>query len=185
METLLTVDEPLQTAAPPLTPAAREFREVFAAEESALLRFAFGITGQRETAEDLVQDAFLKLHQHWAQVEQPRAWLYRTVRNLALNHQRDHRREAPLDEAHEPVTPHDPRRTLGRLEAMGTLRQLMAELPEADRDLLELKYKEDLKYDQISTRTGMSVGNVGYKLHHLLKDLAASLRRMGIESADC
>ena len=45
------------------------FREVFEAEESPLLRFAYGFVGQRETAEDLVQDAFLKLHGHWEEVE--------------------------------------------------------------------------------------------------------------------
>ena len=37
---------------------------------------------------------------------------------------------------------------------------------------------------EISQRTGLSVGNVGYKLHHLLKSLGESLRRMGIESAE-
>ncbi|HEX7262195.1 MAG TPA: sigma factor [Luteolibacter sp.] len=66
------------------------FREVFAAEESPLLRYAHGLVGQRETAEDLVQDAFLKLHAHWDEVIHPRAWLFRCIRNLALSHIRDH-----------------------------------------------------------------------------------------------
>ena len=70
-------------------------RQVFDAEESALLRFAHSLTGQRETAEDLVQDAFLKLHTHWHEVQQPRPWLFRCVRNLALNHLRDNRRNHP------------------------------------------------------------------------------------------
>lgn len=161
------------------------FRQVFETEESALLRFAFGLTGQRETAEDLVQDAFLKLHAHWDDVENPRAWLFRAVRNLALNHHRDHRREVKPDgdpewESDAPEPPH----TLGRLEALGTLRLVVAELAPADRTLIALKYHENLKYQQISERTGLSVGNVGYKLHHLMKQLADSLRRLGIESAE-
>jgi len=73
---------------------------------------------------------------------------------------------------------------MGRLEAAGAVRLLLAELRDDDRALLQLKYHEDLKYDQISQRTGLSVGNVGYKLHHLLKSLGESLRRMGIESAE-
>lgn len=160
-------------------------REVFEAEEAPLLRFAFGLTGRRETAEDLVQDAFLKLHQHWNDVEQPRAWLYRCLRNLALNHHRKHHREAELDESREWEGPSaTPEHELGRMEAVGTLRQLLSELREDDRELLELKYREELKYDQIAKRTGMNPGTVGYKLHHLLKNLADSLRKLGVESAE-
>ena len=94
--------------------------QVFAAEESPLLRFAYGLTGQRETAEDLVQDAFLHLHTHWHEVENPRAWLFRCTRNLALNHLRNNKRNTSLE-----TTPHtgeewetkfpDPEAALGRL----------------------------------------------------------------------
>ena len=59
--------------------------EVFFAEESPLLRYAFGLLGRRELAEEVVQDAFLKLHQHWDEVEIPRAWLFRCVRNFSFN----------------------------------------------------------------------------------------------------
>ena len=160
-------------------------RQVFDAEESPLLRYAHGMVGQRETAEDLVQDAFLKLHAHWDEVVHPRAWLFRCVRNLALSHLRDHQRETPMDPAREwqSATP-DPEQALGKLEAIGTLQFLVAELHEDDRALISLKYHDGLKYDQISQRTGLSVGNVGYKLHHALKNLADSLRRLGVESAE-
>lgn len=158
-------------------------RQVFEAEESPLLRFAFGLVGSRETAEDLVQDAFLKLHAHWDDIENPRAWLFRCIRNLALNHLRDHRRESPLLEADDiPSQTSHPDQSLGHLEAIGTLQLLIAELDPADQQLIALKYNENLKYDQISQRTGLSVSNVGYKLHHLLKSLADSLRHLGIES---
>lgn len=158
-------------------------RQVFEAEESPLLRFAYGLVGQRETAEDLVQDAFLKLHAHWDEVENPRAWLFRCIRNLALNHIRDHKRETPIEESNDlPSHAPNPDQSLGKLEAIGTLHLLMAELDPEDRQLISLKYIENLKYDQISQRTGLSVGNVGYKLHHTLKRLADSLRHLGIES---
>lgn len=160
-------------------------RQVFDAEESPLLRYAHGLVGQRETAEDLVQDAFLKLHAHWDEVAHPRAWLFRCVRNLALSHLRDHKRETPMDADREWESSNPgPEQTLGKLEAIGTLQLLVAELHEDDRQLISLKYHEGLKYDQISRRTGLSVGNVGYKLHHALKNLADSLRRLGVESAD-
>jgi len=160
-------------------------RQVFATEESPLLRYAHGLVGQRETAQDLVQEAFLKLHAHWEDVANPRAWLFRSIRNLALNHLRDHRRETTIDSSHEwQCDAPDPEQALGRLEAIGTLQLLVAELDPADRTLIALKYHENLKYEQIAQRTGLSVGNVGYKLHHALKNLADSLRRLGIESAE-
>ena len=160
-------------------------RQVFDAEESPLLRYAHGIVGQRETAEDIVQDAFLKLHAHWDEVIHPRAWLFRCIRNLALSHLRDHKRETLMDPDREweSAAP-DPEQVLGKLEAIGTLQLLVAELHDDDRVLIALKYQEGLKYDQISQRTGLSVGNVGYKLHHALKNLADSLRRLGVESAE-
>ena len=153
------------------------------AEESPLLRYAYGLVGQRESAQDLVQEAFLKLHAHWQDVANPRAWLFRAVRNLALNHLRDHRRETPIDPDWESAAP-DPEQALGRYETLGTLQLLIAELAPEDRALIALKYHDNLKYDQISQRTGLSVGNVGYKLHHALKHLADSLRRLGIESPE-
>ena len=160
-------------------------RQVFETEESALLRYAHGLVGQREAAQDLVQDAFVKLHAHWEDVTNPRAWLFRSIRNLALNHLRDHRRETPIDSSHEwQCHAPDPEQALGRLEAIGTLQLLVAELDPADRTLISLKYHENLKYDQISQRTGLSIGNVGYKLHHALKNLADSLRHLGIESPE-
>ncbi|MEI6656302.1 MAG: RNA polymerase sigma factor [Verrucomicrobiota bacterium] len=160
-------------------------QQVFETEESPLLRYAFGLVGQRETAEDLVQEAFIRLHAHWAEVASPRAWLFRTIRNLALNHLRDHQRETSLETQQEWASNlPDPEQALGKFEALGTLQLLIAELPSADRALIRLKYHQHLKYEQISQHTGLSVGNVGYKLHHLLKHLADSLRHLGIESAE-
>ncbi len=169
---------------PRMDPDTPSLAALFEEEESGLLRYALGLTGRRSVAEELVQEAFLRLHQSWAEVENPRAWLYRTVRNLALNHLRDHPAEAELD----PDTATDDARSasarLGRDEAVGTVRLLLAELPDADRRLIHLKYHEELQYQEIGRRTGLSAGNVGFRLHHLLKALADALRRAGIEGSE-
>lgn len=170
-------------AFPMITPPA-SLRELFETEEGPLLHFALGLVGRRSVAEELVQEAFLRLHPVWAEVENPRAWLYRSLRNLALNHLRDHRRETVLeagtDAAHEAELPAE---EMGRKEAVGLVRMLLAELPAEDRDLLRLKYQENLKYQEIGRRTGLNAGNVGYKLHHLLKGLAGALRHAGVEGS--
>lgn len=167
----------------PRAPDQGTLAALFESEESAILGFAIGLVGRRSVAEELVQEAFLRLHQHWDQVEQPKPWLYRTVRNLAINHLRDHAREAPPEETERPGDEFPPDAAVGRLEAIGMIRMLMAELPPDDRHLLHLKYHEDLKYQDISRKTGLSVSNVGYRLHHLLKGLADSLRHAGIDGS--
>ena len=175
------------TATAPVSPPVPTERPTLAAlfetEESGLLRFAIGLVGRRMVAEELVQETFLRLHQVWEQVENPRGWLYRSLRNLALNHLRDHSRETELDETTRPADGDLPADVLGQMEAAGLVKMLVAEMTDEDRRLIRLKYNEDLKYGEISRRTGISVGNVGYRLHHLLKGLADTLRRAGIEGS--
>jgi RNA polymerase sigma-70 factor (ECF subfamily) len=161
----------------------RSLHELFEAEETPLLRYAFSLIGRRAVAEEVVQDVFLQLHRHWDEVDKPVAWLYRSVRNKAYNHHRDNKREILTDEneQHETEPKESPEEVLQRMEAAGFLRLLLAELEDADRQLVQLKYFEDLKYREISERTGLSIGNVGYRLHHVLKQLAEKLGQLGID----
>lgn len=167
------------------TAAKPSITDIFHSEESALLRFAYGFLGRRELAEDIVQDAFLKLHHCWEDVQSPRPWLYRCVRNLSLNYLRDHKRETltddPAMDTHtDSTTPDD---EMKKQEIIGLMRMHLSELKPEDRELIRLKYTEDLKYAQIGERTGQTVSNVGYRLHHLLKSLATSLRKDGVNTS--
>src|SRR6266699_6589798 len=63
--------------------------ELFEALESPLLAYAIRFVGAVGAAEDIVQEAFMRLHAQFDDVREPRKWLYRTVHNLALNHRRD------------------------------------------------------------------------------------------------
>ena len=56
--------------------------ELFAALESPLLSYALRLAGELSVAEDIVQEAFMKLHAQFDDVREPRRWLYRTVHNL-------------------------------------------------------------------------------------------------------
>ena len=169
--------------APSMSPNPRNIAVLFESEESALLHFAIGIVRRRIVAEELVQEAFLRLHKVWDQVDNPRGWLYRSIRNLALNHLRDRPQETQLNEETASMEESLPRELIGRDEAIGTVRMLLAEMNEEDRNLIRLKYNDGLKYQEISTKTGLSVGNVGFRLHHLLKALLDGLQRAGIEGS--
>lgn len=164
-----------------------DVESVFNALESPLLSYALRLTGDLNTAEDIVQEAFMRLHTQFETVEDPRRWLYRSVHNLALNHQRDNRKIVPLQEnppggaAPEELDPQPlPDQQIARWEGIGLVRLALDNLDAKTRELIRLKFEEDLSYKDISARTGLSVGNVGYLLHHALKAIGDELTRNGI-----
>ncbi len=150
------------------------------------MRYAFSLTGRRAVAEEIVQDVFLQLHARWGQVEMPRAWLYRSVRNRGLNHLRRCKRERlQCDDDHMTTAIDDCEQTpdaiLSQVEDTVQLRCLLQGLAEVDQRLIRLKYFEGCKYREISEQTGLSIGNVGYRLHHIMHQLASQLRPLGSE----
>ncbi len=165
-------------------PPKPAIEEVFQVEESPLLRYAYGFTKRREVAEEVVQEAFMKLHQHWHEVDKPRPWLYTAVRNISLNLLRKSKREIISEEGElvsDGDTEDQPDAQIKRLEAVNTMRMLLGDLGEKDRDLVKLKFEEEMSYTGISEKLEMGVGNVGYRLHHILKGLAEGLRNKGID----
>lgn len=162
-------------------------QSLFDSEEAPLLRYAFSLVGRRAVAEEIVQEVFLQLHTHWDDVDSPRAWLIRSVRNRAFKHLRDHKREVPsegesISHSQSSIAEEEsPEAVLVHMEAIGALRQIVEELDEPDRQLVKLKYFNDLRYRDISSQTGLNIGNVGYRLHHILKELADRLRKLGFD----
>src|SRR5215471_6164071 len=83
---------------PSIRPSGAEtIEELFAALESPLLSYALRLVAERSLAEDIVQEAFMRLHAQFEQVQDPRRWLYRTAHNLALNHRRKASKIIPLE----------------------------------------------------------------------------------------
>jgi RNA polymerase sigma factor (sigma-70 family) len=172
------------SAAPP---RAETIEELFTALESPLLNYALRLAGELSVAEDIVQEAFMKLHAQFEDVREPRRWLYRTVHNLALNHQRDSGKIISLDskidesEGNDTADPQPlPDEQIARLEGIGLVRLGMEALDERSREVLRLKFTENLSYKEISVRTGLKIGHVGYLLHHALKAMAEELSKNGV-----
>ena len=184
----------LPVAEPSQTRSSRPFtlEEIFGELESPLVLYAMKLVQNIETAQDLVQDAFLKLHSRLADVRQPKAWLYRTVHNLAMNHHRKFSRVVPFRQEGEggdefvsgPPEPVDeealPDQQVEHLENVGLAMLCLDKLEESARTIIRLKFVEELSYKEISEKTGLTVGNVGYKLHHALKHLAFELAQNGV-----
>ena len=169
-------------------PGWETIEELFTALEAPLLSYALRLVGQRSVAEDLVQEAFMKLQGQFAEVREPKRWLYRTVHNLALNHRRDSAKIIPLNlpggegesnlsELADPQLMPDEK--IIRLEGIGLVRLSLETLDERSHELIRLKFTEDLSYTEISERTGLKIGHVGYLLHHALKVIADELAKSG------
>jgi RNA polymerase sigma factor (sigma-70 family) len=170
------------------SPGGETIEELFAALEAPLLGYALRYTGERAQAEDVVQDAFMKLHAHFEIVTQPRPWLYRTVHNLALNQRRASGKTVSLDHSSEADPSPDtdladpallPDEKIIRHEGIGLVRISLAALDERSRELVKLKFNDELSYKDIAARTGLTTGNVGFILHHALKTIATELAKTG------
>ena len=85
-------------------------------------------------------------------------------------------------EDHTPDPAPLPDEQIIRLEGIGLVRICLAALEPRTRELIRLKFNEELTYQEISTRTGLSVGNVGYLLHHALKTIGVELAKTGVLS---
>src|SRR5262245_60478661 len=86
-------------------PSGETIEALFAALESPLLAYARRLLREPAAAEDAVQEAFMRLHSQFDEVCTPRPWLYRTVHNLALNHQRSAGKIVPLPAPADPSEP--------------------------------------------------------------------------------
>ena len=168
--------------------ASETVEELFAALESPLLGYALRLTGELGAAEDIVQDAFMKLHEQFDEVREPRRWLYRTVHNRAVNHRRQAGKIVALAQPADGATPGadtaDPQplpdEQIARLEGIGLVRLSLETLDDRSRELIRLKFNEDLSYKEIGARTGLKLGHVGYLLHHALKAVADELAKNGV-----
>ena len=186
----MAVMRPTETNAEP--PGQETIEELFAALESPILGYALRCAGELTVAEDVVQEAFMKLHAQFEAVEKPRQWLYRTVHNLALNRRRDARKTVPLNppspdpenenlpalEPTDPALPPDAQ--MLRLEGIGLVRISLEALDARSRELVRLKFHDELSYKEMAARTGLTVGNVGFILHSALKTIAIELAKTGV-----
>jgi RNA polymerase sigma-70 factor (ECF subfamily) len=164
----------MRVAEATITAAARDLEE-------PLVRYATRILGDRERARDVVQDAFLKLHQESQAgndvIERPRRWLYTVCRNRALDILRQQKRLCALDDSKDLYQAVEAQSFDRR--AAGEVVELFERLPDKQRRVLEMRFGEDKSYRTIGEATGISTGHVGYLIHDGIRALR---RHLGVAS---
>ncbi len=142
--------------------------------------------GDRELAEEITQATFVKVVRKLAGYQEQgrfESWLFRIAINRLRDEMRRRKRQAvPTDFAATPPEAMgwaaESDQPGGRLEAMeqaDQLRDAVAKLPEADREILHLRYTAELGYKEIAETLGQPLGTVLARGHRALKKLKAML----------
>ena len=164
---------------------------LFERHHARVYRFCLRIIGNRQTAEDLVQDVFMRMLKYRASFRDDVAlgpWMFRIARNACTDHLRRVAREgSPYRASGEsiddlPAADHDAAAAEdGRAELV---RRALLSLPLERREVLVLSRYEFKSYEEIANAMGCSVGAVKVRAHRAIKQLReAYLQLAGEESA--
>lgn len=165
------------------------FRQLFDLLYGPLIGFARSIVRDEAVAEDVVQEAFVRLWDRRERLDEEiplRAWLFRTVRNLALNFRRDTTtRERLLDDpaaadsAAVPRAMSAPDAATEGSDLQGRVSVLVAELPPRQREALLLSRVEGLSHAEVAAAMGCAPRTVNNHLVAALGTLRKRLAEVG------
>lgn len=155
---------------------AASFDECFREHYPRLVAYSVAVSGDRDLGREFAQEAFVRLHAHWARIatyDQPGAWLRRVVANLAIDHHRaasSERRAIERLAARPPVTS-----TPSTSSGSERWSDLVAGLPPRQRAIVTLHYGEDLSVADIAELLDLSVNTVKSALAKSRDKLRAAL----------
>jgi RNA polymerase sigma-70 factor (ECF subfamily) len=152
----------------------RAFEVLLQRYQSKVFRLVYSILGNSPRAEEVTQDAFLKI---WLALPgyDGRAslstWIYTIARNTSISHLRAefYRKTLSLEEAPEPFAATEP--VLSRIE----VERLLAGLPEEQREVVVLFYLQERCIEDVATMLDLPEGTVKSHLHRARKAMAAKL----------
>ncbi len=159
----------------------RAFNELVTRYQRRLLNFVYRTIGDRERAEDLVQEVFIRVHRHLARFDQTKkfsTWIYTIASNLAKNELRN-RSRSPLvlfqtikknwEADHRPLQFEDRHQRPDDLFRKRHLRELVEwsvnQLPEHHRVVFVLREMEGKTYEEIAEITECNLGTVKSRLN--------------------
>jgi RNA polymerase sigma-70 factor (ECF subfamily) len=141
----------------------------------ALRRFCRGYLAGDDAVDDAMQEILVKLLAARNAPERLRPWLYRVARNHCLNAARGRRRRRDAasiaSDAELAASATGPLTALQRAERREELARRLDRLTEAERELLRLRYEEDLPREEIAEVLGVSASLVKSRLYEAVAKL--------------
>jgi RNA polymerase sigma-70 factor, ECF subfamily len=173
---------------------SRAFNELVARYHVRLLNFVYRTIGDRERAEDLVQETFVRVYRHLHRFDQTKkfsTWAYTIAGNLAKNELRNRSRN-PLvlfqtirknwDADHRPLEWEDntyrPDDLFRKRHLKSMVEAAVAQLPEHHRIVFVLRELEGKTYEEISEITGVNLGTVKSRLNRARNNFAQLMAPM-------
>jgi RNA polymerase sigma-70 factor (ECF subfamily) len=164
-----------------------EFEALYRQHSREVWALAYARWMDSDLAQDVTQEAFLRLWKHWEngasavgeEILNPRAWLLRVARNLAEDYAKSafRRNGTQPPELLNGVHSRQPTpiEKLERDELFGQLRTVLEELSQADRDILTLRYALDYDSNQIAEMMGANVTAIHMRLSRARQRVAEKL----------
>jgi RNA polymerase sigma factor (sigma-70 family) len=154
--------------------SAVDFDAVFARLHPSLFRYLHRLTGEQDVAEDIAQEAFVRLLRQSLPEAEVRPWLFTVATNLVRDRARkSERRQRLLMTAPDLVTRTPlPDEDVERAERRQSVRNALDRLPQRDRQLLLMR-EEGFKYDEIAQVIGVASASVGTLIARALKKFVA------------
>ncbi len=139
-----------------------------------IYRFIYFKISDKEKAQELLSDTFMNVFNYLKQgkeIENMQALLYKSARNLVIDFYRAQKQDVSLDEVAELASEMNISQQVENKIKIQNIEQAVKELPEEYRQVVNLRFIEDLSFDEISEIIGKSSGNCRVLAHRGLKKL--------------
>ena len=155
--------------------------EIYRSHRQGLFSVALAITGSRQQAEDAVHEAFCKLVDRKPPTEDAVPYVFKTVRNAAIDIHRRERRDRKLSESLfngylPPAKPTDPQSELLSAERDQILRQAIDNLSDNEKEAIVLKALAGLTFQQAGEVAGIPAKTIATRYRRALETLETRLR---------
>lgn len=156
--------------------------ELYRRHAPALLRYVERLTGDRASAEDILQESFVRIFEQRGRYTgrgRFRSWLFTVATRLARDRARTARRRGEIAGAFAvelaPPPAGDPMERVRRLEILREIESALADLPPAYAATFQLRICEGFGYREIGEMLGEPEGTLRSRVHHALRRVRAAL----------
>ena len=152
-------------------------RALYERHSPVLLAYALSLLQDRSAAEDVLHQVFAKLLQNEITIDgQALHYLYRAIRNTALNYRRHHSREVEL-----PLNGHWLKSPSGMEDLGLTLQSALAELPEEQREITILRVWGEMTFEEAAAVLDISPNTAASRYRYALAKLKERLKPLAKE----
>lgn len=154
------------------------FKELFDKNSKKVYNLCFGYTGDTDTANDLMQETFIKVWQNldkFRNQSQLSTWIYRIAVNTCLSHLRAAKRK-PTDELNDHIIENTTEEVSEKNEQVAALYRAISQLEENERIIITMVLDE-IPYPEIAEISGISEGNLRVRIHRIKQKLTEIYNR--------